>query len=73
MRTVRFLSHCIDRRETREACVSWLTGCKFRLGLLTHKSDEQYYLGRQSCGILRRECMLARNVGHIYCVFIYKS
>lgn len=42
------LSHCIDRRETREGCVSWLTGCKFSLGSLTHSVDEQYYLSRQS-------------------------
>lgn len=45
------LSHCIDRREAREDCVSWFPGCKFSLGSLTHKFDEQYYLSRQSLGI----------------------
>lgn len=39
------------QKETREDCVSWLPGCKFSLGLLTHKFDEQCYLSRQSLGI----------------------
>lgn len=51
LRTVRFLSHCIDRRETREDCVSWLPGCKFSLGSLTHKFDELCYLSRQRWSI----------------------
>lgn len=45
------LSHCIDRRETREDCVSWLPGCKFSLSSLTHKFDELCYLSRQRWSI----------------------
>lgn len=68
-----FWSHCIDRRETREDCVSWLPGCKFSPGLLTHKFDEQCYLSRQSRGILRRECVLSWDVGRIYRAYLFTS
>lgn len=44
-------SHCIDRREATEDCVSWLPGSKFSLGSLTHKFHEQHSLCRQSRGI----------------------
>ena len=65
------LSHCIDRRQTREDCVSWLTGCKFSLGALTHKFDEQHYLSRHSHGILGCEYVLALDVGNIYCTCLF--
>lgn len=65
------LSHCIDRRETREDCVSWFTGCKFSPGALTHKFDEQHSLSRHSQGILGYEYVLALDVGNIYCACLF--
>lgn len=39
------------QKETREDCVSQLSACRFSLGLLTHKFDEQRCLSRQSWDI----------------------
>lgn len=65
----KILSCCVDRRKTREDCVSWLPGSKFSPDSLTHKFGEQYYLSRQRYGILgRRVCF---GMGHGVCSCVY--